>query len=125
VNPEAIPRIVSLVQSRFDRELVAIFPDTDREAHARITDRIILSLDNAIAPHPIDVYNACFATVKERDPSAIDLEEDGTEIIADVHWQRAELAAFDAAIAYTYPEMLTETEQAILARAWESVMGSP
>ncbi|MFF3419260.1 hypothetical protein ACFYW9_31940 [Streptomyces sp. NPDC002698] len=52
-------------------------------------------------------------------------EEDGVEVLSDPAWLRAFGAAYAAALALGAPELLTPRENAVLARRWTTVFGSP
>ena len=52
-------------------------------------------------------------------------EEDGAEVLRDPGWLRAHSAAHGAALALGAPEFLSAEQNAVLARRWTSVFGSP
>ncbi|MFE2297044.1 hypothetical protein ACFXAW_02470 [Streptomyces sp. NPDC059445] len=52
-------------------------------------------------------------------------EEDDVEVLSDPAWLRAFGAAYAAALALGAPEFLTPQENAVLARRWTTVFGSP
>ena len=52
-------------------------------------------------------------------------EEDEVEVLRDPGWLRAHSAAHGAALALGAPEFLSAAQNAVLARRWTSVFGSP
>ncbi|MFD5520354.1 hypothetical protein [Streptomyces sp. NPDC127066] len=54
-----------------------------------------------------------------------DDDEEEVEVLSDPAWLRAFGAAYAAALALGAPELLTPRENAVLARRWTTVFGSP
>ncbi|MER5599704.1 hypothetical protein [Streptomyces sp. NPDC002265] len=52
-------------------------------------------------------------------------DEEEVEVLTDPAWLRAFGAAYAAALALGAPELLTPQENAVLARRWTTVFGSP
>lgn len=52
-------------------------------------------------------------------------EDGGVEVLADPAWLQAHAAANRAALAFGAPDFLTVGQNAVLARRWVSVFGSP
>ena len=117
--------LAAFVRERFDGRYVAQFNQARDARIGLVTDRVLAGIPRLPdEPHPIDVYDAAWDAAKERDPSAFDVEDDGTEFIADPAWNAAEHAAFAAAVAYGYPEFVTCDERALLLGPWDKVAGA-
>jgi hypothetical protein len=125
MNARSIAGVVAVVRDRFDAHFVRLFDVEPDPAIRAVTNRVVSNLRRRPGePHPADVYDAAWNTAKSQGADVFRSEDDGTEYLSDEFWDRAWQAAFAAAVAYEYPEALTEDESRLLSSTWEAALSS-
>lgn len=123
MNEDPISAVVHVVSQRFDPEFVQRFSGSEDARIQSITDRVVAGLRHEPGhSHPIDVYLAAIAAAKAQGLPVFATDDDGTEYLADPLWNAAWRAAFAAAIAYAYPERLSDVEARLLVEDWEKAV---
>jgi hypothetical protein len=120
VNETRVEDLIRTVRAEFSPEFVERFEMPGDLGAAEITNRVLGSVAPRDSGRAAGVYLSAFDAAKAGGYPVLGVEDDGTEYIADPRWVAAWKAAFNAAIAYAYADMLTPEEEIRLREPWEA-----